>query len=1092
MNKQCFNIAKITKPDSADIYERSRLSKRLQQSGKFSLTWVSGPPGSGKTISVSSFIAAQEVPCIWYNIDSSDTNLASFYYYLTLACRKAAGQGVELPDFASDKNDGLPEFSRNFFTGLFNKFNDNLYLVLDNYQEVPEDIPLHELLLDTLEVMPQGVHLIIISRREPSAKFSRLALNRKMDHIDWQDLRFTKDEFKQITGQWGYKRIPRETLDTIYNKMDGWVAGLLFMLADKKKYNKKLKSIGTGTFDKIHRYFTEEIFAYQDSDIKHFLLAISVLPAVTAKHAREITGMKNSGKILSQLDRNNFYVDKLSGTSRDAYILHPLFKEYLNESLADYLSPGEITDLKRRAAALLSNDNQVEDAADLLISAEDWDGLIDIIGNQAELLLGQGRIGLINRWCESIPLEKMAGSPWLSYWWGKSLQPKDLEKAKAHFITAFEGFRRERDLEGSFGAWVGQVDTIIIQWNDFTELDPLIDWLEENFDKEDTVLSADLKLQIATCMVSAMNIRRPESPTLAEWVEYCADDAKVSRNIELSIQAYLVIANYYLWRGDQSNCWILLGRIRNLCSAADVSTLSVLKSKCLEATMYAWFLSDGTKCLDTVKQALGTGKGSGIHTMDHRLYVAGAYGALIEKNYMLMADYLQKMEILFDNTHQHNYFCHNYLSAWLSIFRHNFQRGLQHANEAAKTAQSTGFIYHEALGLFAQTQVFFEKGDYQGANKILLKFRRTIDPLSSQLLQYLYLLTKAQISMQTGKEEVGLKFLRKGMKLGREENYQRLMCWWNPATLTNLCIQALDNDIETDYVQELINIQGLVPEASPIEIEQWPWPMKIYSFGRFEIVKNGKPVRSSGKAQQKPLAMLKAIISLGGRNVAEVHLAEALWPEADGDMQHQALATTLHRLRRLLGGKEMVEFNDGHISLNSRCCWVDIWAFERLLSRAEVESRKKEMKSSFYAARYAEKAVNIYKGNFLPQNVDHWSIHMREKLKSRFLRGVSFLGRNLEKIGEREKAVSYYMQALEIDHLVEEFYQRLMICYHRMDRNADAVLVFRRCLKNFDKALKISPSTQTRALYKNLLAKQYSAREKDAGKEKKLKYVNNL
>jgi DNA-binding SARP family transcriptional activator len=447
---------------------------------------------------------------------------------------------------------------------------------------------------------------------------------------------------------------------------------------------------------------------------------------------------------------------------------------------------------------------------------------------------------------------------------------------------------------------------------------------------------------------------------------------------------------------------------------------------------------------------------------------------------------------LFDNSHQHNYFCHNYLSAWLSVFRRNFQRGCKHAKEAVKTAETTGYVYHEALGLFVQAQVHFEKGNSQAANKTLLQFKKIIEPLSSLLLQYLYLLTKAQFSIDLGKDEVGLKYLQKGMKLGREETYQRLMCWWNPSTLTNLCIYALDNDIEIGYVQELINRQGLVPDSSPIEVEQWPWPLKIYSFGRFEIVKNGKPVRSSGKAQQKPLAMLKALLCLGGRNVAEIHLAEALWPEADGDMQHQSLATTLHRLRRLLGGKEMVEFNDGLISLNSRCCWVDIWAFERLLSHAEVESRKKELKSSFFAARYAEKAVKLYKGNFLPQNVDHWSINMRERLKSRFLRGVSFLGRNLEKIGEREKAISFYTQALEIDHLVEEFYQRLMICYHRMDRNADAVLVFRRCLKNFDKVLRISPSTQTKALYKNLLAKQYANQEKNESTEKKIKYVNNL
>ncbi|UCD66499.1 MAG: bacterial transcriptional activator domain-containing protein, partial [Deltaproteobacteria bacterium] len=104
-------------------------------------------------------------------------------------------------------------------------------------------------------------------------------------------------------------------------------------------------------------------------------------------------------------------------------------------------------------------------------------------------------------------------------------------------------------------------------------------------------------------------------------------------------------------------------------------------------------------------------------------------------------------------------------------------------------------------------------------------------------------------------------------------------------------------------------------------------------------------------------------------------------------------------------------------------------------------------------------------------NMDYWSIHMRERLKSRFLRGVIFLGRNLEKIGEREKAVLHYHKALEIDPLMEEFYQRLMICYNRMGHNADAVRVFKRCENNLQRLLKVEPSVHTVTILKNLHGK---------------------
>jgi DNA-binding SARP family transcriptional activator len=122
----------------------------------------------------------------------------------------------------------------------------------------------------------------------------------------------------------------------------------------------------------------------------------------------------------------------------------------------------------------------------------------------------------------------------------------------------------------------------------------------------------------------------------------------------------------------------------------------------------------------------------------------------------------------------------------------------------------------------------------------------------------------------------------------------------------------------------------------------------------------------------------------------------------------------------------------------------------------------------FFAAKYAERAINFYNGSFLPQNnLDYWSIHIRERLKSRFLRGVIFLGRNLEKINQQNKAILQYQKALEIDPLVEEFYQRLMICC----RNSEAVSVFMKCQKNLRSLLNVEPSIQTKTIYNNLISK---------------------
>jgi hypothetical protein len=66
--------------------------------------------------------------------------------------------------------------------------------------------------------------------------------------------------------------------------------------------------------------------------------------------------------------------------------------------------------------------------------------------------------------------------------------------------------------------------------------------------------------------------------------------------------------------------------------------------------------------------------------------------------------------------------------------------------------------------------------------------------------------------------------------------------------------------MEEEYVHELIRRLNIVPDPPPWHLENWPWPIKVFTLGRFELIKEGKPIRFSRKVQQKPLSMLKALI----------------------------------------------------------------------------------------------------------------------------------------------------------------------------------------------------------------------------------------
>jgi DNA-binding SARP family transcriptional activator len=175
--------------------------------------------------------------------------------------------------------------------------------------------------------------------------------------------------------------------------------------------------------------------------------------------------------------------------------------------------------------------------------------------------------------------------------------------------------------------------------------------------------------------------------------------------------------------------------------------------------------------------------------------------------------------------------------------------------------------------------------------------------------------------------------------------------------MTKLCLKALENEIEVEYVRDLIRKRGLIPDTPPYDCEHWPWPLKIYTLGRFEIVRDARPLQHPRKSPRMPIELLKAVISGGVRGISEDRLSDALWPDADGVTAHQAFATTLHRLRQLLGDEKAVLLRDGRVAVDWRSCWVDAFVFEALLERRAL--REKQFPE---AVRLTEKALALYGG----------------------------------------------------------------------------------------------------------------------------------
>jgi len=125
--------------------------------------------------------------------------------------------------------------------------------------------------------------------------------------------------------------------------------------------------------------------------------------------------------------------------------------------------------------------------------------------------------------------------------------------------------------------------------------------------------------------------------------------------------------------------------------------------------------------------------------------------------------------------------------------------------------------------------------------------------------------------------------------------------------------------------------------AAPEEaLENWPWPFRVYTLGRFAVLKDGDPMDFTGKASRKPLELLKAVIALGGEEVSKDALIDALWPELEGDHAARSFETALYRLRKLLGDETILVLKDRKLTLDERYAWIDVSAIDGLLKRLEA------------------------------------------------------------------------------------------------------------------------------------------------------------
>jgi LuxR family transcriptional regulator, maltose regulon positive regulatory protein len=206
-----------------------------------------------------------------------------------------------------------------------------------------------------------------------------------------------------------------------------------------------------------------------------------------------------------------------------------------------------------------------------------------------------------------------------------------------------------------------------------------------------------------------------------------------------------------------------------------------------------------------------------------------------------------------------------------------------------------------------------------------------------------------------------------------------------------------------------------------------------------------------------------SLIAFGGRFVSERTLAAALWPRATDPVQ--ALATTLHRLRKLIGD-DVIERQEGKLSLSLRHAWVDVRDFEHRLIALKAACHASDWAS---LVPLTEQLIALYGEGFLAgSSVAAWAEPLRDKLQAKMLRQLEAAALGMVQGGQSSEAIATYRKALRIGPAAEFLHVGLMQCYQAMGHIAEALAGYDDCRAMLREHSGVSPSARTEALARAL------------------------
>jgi len=403
-------LSKLQAPQiRTKVLYRARLVDALVANLNKKVILVCAGPGYGKTTLLSQLLSSKDIPYVYYHLEKSDAEPAVFFSYLIAGIRKLRpefGKKTEaLSHFFNYPQRYLELILGTFINEIIETIKDDIYIILEDYHTIYPAEHIDKILNYLLSHLPQQVHFIISSRVGPPISVAQLQARDEIFEIGSQELRFSKEETKDLFVSVYSISLSESELEWIDDHLEGWPTSLRLMLQssnyfEKEKSSRYIKRILDSYYQSqsnLFNYFAQEIYNQEPKNMRQFLVDCSVLEWLTPELCDAVAKRNNSEVLLADITTRNAFLFGLLGIG---FRFHNLFRDFLRSKLN---SAKRERRLLCRAGDFSFRNNRLDEAAQFYLQAKEYNKAAASIEKTGPGLIWQGRSAFLCSYIEKIP-----------------------------------------------------------------------------------------------------------------------------------------------------------------------------------------------------------------------------------------------------------------------------------------------------------------------------------------------------------------------------------------------------------------------------------------------------------------------------------------------------------------------------------------------------------------------------------------------------------------------------------------------------------------------------------------------------------------